>query len=123
MVGVAAGTPPRDASVGCGVLRALRAIGYLTLAITVLVVGNSVAMSIRERTVAIHRKFLERVAELIEEGVRSGQFRDVDPMAAAIIFKALEKKREERYPSAEVMAQDLRRYLDGEGTIASYLAS
>jgi putative ABC transport system permease protein len=35
------------------VLRALRVIGYLTLAITVLVVGNSVAMSIRERTVEI----------------------------------------------------------------------
>lgn len=31
-------------------LGALRAIGYLTLGITVLVVGNSVAMSVRERT-------------------------------------------------------------------------
>lgn len=36
-----------------GVLAALRAVGGLTLAITVLVVGNSVAMSIRERTVEI----------------------------------------------------------------------
>ena len=35
------------------VLRALRVIGTLTLAITVLVVGNSVAMGIRERTVEI----------------------------------------------------------------------
>lgn len=34
-------------------LGALRAIGYLTLVVTVLVVGNSVAMSIRERTVEI----------------------------------------------------------------------
>jgi putative ABC transport system permease protein len=34
-------------------LGALRAIGYLTLIVTVLVVGNSVAMSIRERTVEI----------------------------------------------------------------------
>jgi putative ABC transport system permease protein len=32
---------------------ALRAIGYLALAVTVLVVGNSVSMSIRERTVEI----------------------------------------------------------------------
>jgi putative ABC transport system permease protein len=32
---------------------ALEAIGYLTLAVTVLVVGNSVSMSIRERTVEI----------------------------------------------------------------------
>jgi putative ABC transport system permease protein len=36
-----------------GVLAALRAVGGLTLFITVLVVGNSVAMSIRERTVEI----------------------------------------------------------------------
>ena len=36
-----------------GVLAALRAVGGLTLLITVLVVGNSVAMSIRERTVEI----------------------------------------------------------------------
>lgn len=36
-----------------GVLAALRAVGFLTLAVTVLVVGNSVAMSIRERTVEI----------------------------------------------------------------------
>lgn len=35
------------------VLGALRAIGYLTLAVTVLVVGNSVAMGIRERTVEL----------------------------------------------------------------------
>jgi putative ABC transport system permease protein len=35
------------------VLDALRAIGYVTLAITVLVVGNSVSMSVRERTVEI----------------------------------------------------------------------
>jgi putative ABC transport system permease protein len=34
-------------------LGALRAIGYLTLLVTVLVVGNSVAMSVRERTVEI----------------------------------------------------------------------
>lgn len=34
-------------------LVALRAIGYLTLIVTVLVVGNSVAMSVRERTVEI----------------------------------------------------------------------
>jgi putative ABC transport system permease protein len=34
-------------------LGALRAIGYLTLLVTVLAVGNSVAMSIRERTVEI----------------------------------------------------------------------
>jgi putative ABC transport system permease protein len=32
---------------------ALRAIGYLTLAVTILVVGNAVSMSIRERTVEI----------------------------------------------------------------------
>jgi len=32
---------------------ALKAIGYLTLAVTVLIVGNSVSMSIRERTVEI----------------------------------------------------------------------
>ena len=36
-----------------GALGALRAIGYLTLLITVLVVGNSVAMSVRERTAEI----------------------------------------------------------------------
>lgn len=36
-----------------GVLAALRAVGGLTLFITVLVVGNSVATSIRERTVEI----------------------------------------------------------------------
>jgi putative ABC transport system permease protein len=35
------------------VLAALRAVGGLTLAVTILVVGNSVAMSIRERTVEI----------------------------------------------------------------------
>ena len=32
---------------------ALEAIGYLTLAVTILVVGNSVSMSIRERTIEI----------------------------------------------------------------------
>ena len=36
-----------------GALGALRAIGYLALAVTVLVVGNAVAMSIRERTVEL----------------------------------------------------------------------
>jgi len=36
-----------------GVLAALRAVGGLTLAVTILVVANSVAMSIRERTVEI----------------------------------------------------------------------
>jgi putative ABC transport system permease protein len=35
------------------VLGALRAIGYLTLAVTVLVVGNSVAMAVRERTLEL----------------------------------------------------------------------
>jgi putative ABC transport system permease protein len=34
-------------------LGALRGIGYLTLVVTVLIVGNSVAMSVRERTVEI----------------------------------------------------------------------
>lgn len=35
------------------VLAALQAIGFLTLGVTVLVVGNSVSMSVRERTVEI----------------------------------------------------------------------
>ncbi len=45
--------------------------------------------SIRERTVAIHRAFVEQVALLITEGIASGHFRDVDPMAAAIMLKAV----------------------------------
>ena len=45
--------------------------------------------SIRESTVAIHRQFVARVAELIDEGIQSGQFRDVDPQAAALMLKAV----------------------------------
>lgn len=45
--------------------------------------------SIRTSTVEIHRQFVARVAELIEEGIASGHFRDVDPQAAAIMLKAV----------------------------------
>ena len=45
--------------------------------------------SIRKSTVAIHRQFVARVAELIDEGIQSGQFRDVDPQAAALMLKAV----------------------------------
>jgi len=45
--------------------------------------------SIRARTTEIHQRFVDRVAELIGEGIASGHFRDVDPVAAALMLKAV----------------------------------
>lgn len=44
---------------------------------------------LRERTQAIHQKFVNRAAELIAEGVQSGHFRDLEPMAVAMMLKAM----------------------------------
>lgn len=43
---------------------------------------------IRERVTGIHRRFLAQLAALIEEGIEEGSFRDLDPMAAAMLLKA-----------------------------------
>ena len=42
----------------------------------------------------------------------------VHPDLQTICMKALEKERRARYPSAEAMAEDLRRHLDGEAILA-----
>ena len=51
-------------------------------------------MAIRDEAVRAcmsetHQRFLERIAELIREGVADGSFRDVDPLAAALVLKAM----------------------------------
>ncbi len=41
-------------------------------------------------------------------------FRDIDEELSAIVMKALEKAREDRYAGADALAEDLRRWLEGE---------
>jgi AcrR family transcriptional regulator len=43
---------------------------------------------IRERVTHIHERFVSEVAKLIQEGVDSGAFRSLDPVAAAMMLKA-----------------------------------
>ena len=43
---------------------------------------------IRSRVHQIHEKFVLEVSKLIQEGIDSGAFRDLDPMAAAMMLKA-----------------------------------
>ncbi len=45
--------------------------------------------AIRERVTLIHNRFVEDVGALIEEGVASGHFRDLDPKASALMLKAV----------------------------------
>lgn len=44
---------------------------------------------VRERVNAIHQLFVERLAALIEQGAAEGSFRALDPMAAAMLLKAM----------------------------------
>lgn len=44
--------------------------------------------SIRARMTETHLRFVDRIADLIREGVAEGSFRDVDPLAAALVLKA-----------------------------------
>jgi AcrR family transcriptional regulator len=44
--------------------------------------------AIRERATEIHRRFVKQLASLIAEGIEAGQFREQDPMAAAMMLKA-----------------------------------
>jgi AcrR family transcriptional regulator len=44
---------------------------------------------IRQRVSAMHHLFVERLAALIAEGVAEGSFKALDPMAAAMVLKAV----------------------------------
>lgn len=43
----------------------------------------------RRRANAIHQRFVERIAEVIEQGVREGTFAAYDPVAVGMVLKAL----------------------------------
>ena len=43
---------------------------------------------VRARVAEIHQRFVDDVAVLLEEGIRSGDFRPLDPVAVAIMLKA-----------------------------------
>ncbi len=43
---------------------------------------------VRQRVIAIHDRFVDELAQLIEQGTREGTFDDVDPVAAAVMLKA-----------------------------------
>lgn len=44
---------------------------------------------IRTRVTDLHQVFIDRLSALIAEGVADGTFRDLDPLAAAMLLKAL----------------------------------
>jgi AcrR family transcriptional regulator len=43
---------------------------------------------VRARVAEIHQRFVDEVASLLEEGVQSGDFRALDPVAVAMMLKA-----------------------------------
>lgn len=45
--------------------------------------------SVRERVAAVHAGFVERCAALIAEGTAAGAFRAIDPLAVAMLLKAM----------------------------------
>lgn len=44
---------------------------------------------IREELQAVHLRFLEQVTRIVAQGIAEGSFRDIDPMAAAQVLKAM----------------------------------
>lgn len=44
---------------------------------------------IREELQAVHQRFVEQVTRVIAQGIAEGAFRDIDPMAAAQVLKAM----------------------------------
>jgi AcrR family transcriptional regulator len=44
--------------------------------------------SIRDRATAIHQRFVDQVATFVAEGIEAGDFREQDPVAAAMMLKA-----------------------------------
>ena len=43
---------------------------------------------IRERVLTVHERFLGLLSALIEQGIQEGQFREIDPLAGAMLLKA-----------------------------------
>lgn len=45
--------------------------------------------AVRASMTETHERFVQRIAALIREGIDDGSFRDVDPLAAALVLKAM----------------------------------
>ena len=70
----------------------LRHFGGLATPPSFFLIMNEMAIrdeAVRASMSETHQRFLERIAELIREGVADGSFRDVDPLAAALVLKAM----------------------------------